>query len=239
MWSLWEIVNLSWSLNQNFQGEFCHCFSVIADATAAAAAAAKGRQNGGGGEQKSYRVTISAPIIFHCRSSTYKTRRRNFSNEWVWKNTILRSGDAILWTCDKYLILQANREKFATWSHPPAAPPPPPPPPSAAAAMLAPTLLKNWYTLFAQSDYSVPKRVHFLIKKINAKNVHHPLATEPRWMDSAPFFVQVKSTYHFNFTLKKLFFYWKKPILFKAKNIQLELKYVPKYAEACFHILIY
>ena len=39
------------------------------------------------------------------------------------KNTILRSGDAILWTCDKYLILQANREKFATWSHPPAAPP--------------------------------------------------------------------------------------------------------------------
>ena len=120
MWSLWKIVNLSWSLNQNFQGEFCHCFSVIADATAAAAAAAKGRQNGGGGEQKSYRVTISAPIIFHCRSTTlYKTRRRNFSNEWVWKNTILRSGDAILWTCDKYLILQANREKFATWSHPP------------------------------------------------------------------------------------------------------------------------
>ena len=52
--------------------------------------------------------------------TTYRTRRRNFSNEWVWKNTILRSGDAILWTCDKYLILQANREKFATWSHPPA-----------------------------------------------------------------------------------------------------------------------
>ena len=177
VWSLWKIVNLSWSQNQNFQGEFCHCFSVIADATAAAAAAAKRRQNGGGGEPKSYRVTISAPIIFHCRSTTlYKTRRRNFSNEWVWKNTILRSGDAILWTCDKYLILQANREKFATWSHPPAAPPPPPPPPSAAAAMLAPTLLKNWYTLFAQSDYSVPKRVHFLIKKNKCKKRSPPVS---------------------------------------------------------------
>ena len=32
--------------------------------------AAKRRQNGGGGEPKSYRVTISAPIIFHCRSTT-------------------------------------------------------------------------------------------------------------------------------------------------------------------------
>ena len=29
-------MNLSWSQNQNFQGEFCHCFSVIADAIAEA-----------------------------------------------------------------------------------------------------------------------------------------------------------------------------------------------------------
>ena len=150
MWSLWEIVNLSWSQNQNFQGEFCHCFSVIAYATAAAAAAAaKRRQNGGGGEPKSYRVTISAPIIFHCRSTTYKTRRRNFSNEWVWKNTILRSGDAILWTCDKYLILQANREKFATWSHPPH---------------------KNWYTstlhTCAQSTYTTCQKQCTFDKKL-------------------------------------------------------------------------
>ena len=84
MWSLWEIVNLSWSQNKNFQGEFYHCFSVIADATAAAtAAAAKRRQNGGGGEPKSYRVTISAPIIFHCRSTYYKQDKKEKLFKWM------------------------------------------------------------------------------------------------------------------------------------------------------------
>ena len=63
--------------------------------------------------------------------------------------------------------------------------PPPSPPP--------PTLLKNWYTLFAQSDYSVPKTVHFLIKKKNAKNVHHPLATEPRWIVPRSLFTRLKA----------------------------------------------
>ena len=177
MWSLWEIVNLSWSQNQNFQGEFCHCFSVIADATAAAAAATKRQQNGGGGEPKSYRVTISAPIIFHCRSTTYKTRRRNFSNEWVWKKHYLTVRGCNL--VDVWQVPHSTGESgkicnVVTSARRPAAPPPPPP--SAAAAMLAPTLFKNWYTLFAQSDYSVPKRVHFLIKKNKCKKCSPPVS---------------------------------------------------------------
>ena len=88
---------------------------------------------------------------------------------------------------------------------------PPPPPPRCRRRRRRrrdplPQCSRQRYTLFAQSDYSVPKTVHFLIKRINAKTVHfliirinaktvhflikrinaktvhHPLATEPRWI---------------------------------------------------------
>jgi hypothetical protein len=47
------------------------------------AAAAKRRQNGGGGEPKSYRVTISAPIIFHCRSTYYIQDKKEKLFKWM------------------------------------------------------------------------------------------------------------------------------------------------------------
>ena len=70
--------------------------------------------------------------------------------------------------------------------------PPPPPPRCRRRRDPLPQCSRQRYTLFAQSDYSVPKTVHFLIKRINAKTVHHPLATEPRWIVPRSLFTLLK-----------------------------------------------